>query len=137
MEQDSLIPTSKQHRQHTQAQPTKRRPTLLLGWIPRIVSTIACSLNREGIPIEVANFSSHPRCFSRSIRHSVLLPDPETSATEFVKALRAFINEHEHDMLIPTDDQALAVLGRYRDYFADLLHVACPLPDVLDRVLNK
>src|SRR5215470_270072 len=136
MEQNSLIPTSKQHRQDTQAQPT-RRPTLLLGWIPRIVSTIAHSLNRQGIPVDVANFSSRPRCFSRSIRHSVLLPDPETSATEFVKALRALINEHEHDMLIPTDDQALAVLGRHRDNLDDLLHVACPPRDVLDRVLNK
>jgi len=40
-------------------------------------------------------------------------------------------------MLIPTDDQVLAVLeGHYED-FADIVHIACPRPEVLKLVLNK
>jgi predicted ATP-grasp superfamily ATP-dependent carboligase len=119
------------------ARGTGKRPVLLLGWIPRIVTTIARSLRPQGVAVDVAAFSSTHNHFSRFIRHFLVVPRPDTETKEFVCTLRDFIRTHGHDMLIPTDDRLLAVLERHYDDFADIVHIACPPPEVLKLVLNK
>ncbi len=57
--------------------------------------------------------------------------------TEFVEQLGEFIRQSGHDMLIPADDQSLTAMTEHYDDFKDMLHIACPPPQVTRRVLNK
>ena len=113
-----------------------KRPVLILGWVPRIVTIIARSLNRSGVTVDVAN-SIDARIRSRGIREFIRLPDPAFDPSGFVNVLRSHIFRNGYDMLIPTDDQSLAALMEHYDVFKDTVHVACPPPHITRLVLNK
>jgi len=108
-----------------------------VGSIPRIVTVVARSLDGHGIAVDVADLTLQPRPRSRAIRKFVRLPSPNTAPSEFLNALRRFIELHQHDMLIPADDYALAASIAHYDELKHLLHVACPPPVVVCRVLDK
>jgi predicted ATP-grasp superfamily ATP-dependent carboligase len=114
-----------------------KRPVLVLGWVPRIVSIIARSLSSYGIPVDLAISTSDPRIRSRRIREFTHLPDPVADSEGFVRNLGAFIARHGHDMLIPADDLSLAAVVDHYDELKHLLHIACPPPDIARLVLNK
>jgi predicted ATP-grasp superfamily ATP-dependent carboligase len=193
-----------------------KRPVLIVGSIPRIVTVVARSLRRLGIPVDVADLSSQPRLRSSAIREFVRLPrepqglkpvfysrligtarsralpvsaeklepedkssiaalealrhpNPGSSAaskavpfqrvasetssvheewpvpgdraargsTEFLDAIRSFIELHRHDVLIPADDFALLAIAEHHEELSRLLHVACPPPELVRQVLDK
>ena len=89
------------------------------------------------MPVDVADFSSAPRIPSRAIRDFRRIPRPDVGRTEFVEQLSQFIQDRGHDMLIPADDQALTAMTEHYDDFKDLLHVACPPPQITRLVLSK
>lgn len=114
-----------------------KSPVLVFGCIPRIVVAIARSLHAYGVPVDVANWETGSPIRSRAIREFVRLPNPETARIDFITRLRSLVTDGGYDMLIPADDQALAaVVGRYDD-LKDLVHIACPPPNVTRLVLNK
>jgi len=113
------------------------RPVLILGNAPRISVPIARSLHRHGTPVEVASFSSEePIVRSRTIRNFHRLPDCH-QASKFLTALTALIKELGSDMLIPTGDAALAAMARHYADLSSLVHMGCPSPHIVERVLNK
>src|SRR5579859_4277602 len=113
-------------------------PVLILGAGPRMTTPIARSLYRQGIEVDVATFSSiEPRVWSRAVRNFWRIPDPDVSPSDFVSQLCDLIREHGHDMLIPGNDVALTAIVEHYDSFKDLLHVGCPPPAIVGRVLNK
>jgi len=114
-----------------------KRPVLLLGWIPRIVTLIARSLSKYGVPVDVVSFSRKVRSHSVAIRESFLLPGSCSDSDRCIAGLRELIIQNGYDMLIPTDDQGLALLADHYDALGKLLHVACPAPSTLSLVLNK
>lgn len=120
-----------------EARNSLKHPVLILGWIPRIVVPIARSLHKNGVLVDVADFSSQPRIPSRAIRDSIRIPHPDLARNEFVEQLSRFIQRGGHDMLIPADDQALTAITEHYDDFKDLLQIACPPPQVTRLVLNK
>ena len=114
-----------------------KRPVLVIGWMARIVVTVARSLHRHGIPVDVANLLSWPHPKSRAIREYKHFPRPDLDATGFLSQVRDFIQRGGHDMVIPADDQALAALTEHYYDLTDLAHLACPPPDITRLVLNK
>ncbi|HZQ95052.1 MAG TPA: ATP-grasp domain-containing protein [Candidatus Sulfotelmatobacter sp.] len=115
-----------------------KRPVLILGMVPRITTPIARSLDRQGVAVDVATFSVIERPVgSRAIRNCWHVPDPGVSSSGFVDALRSLIREHRHDMLIPANDVALSAIVQHYGSFTELLHVACPPPEITKRVLDK
>ncbi len=116
----------------------RKRPVLVLGWMARIVVTIARSMHRHGIPVDVASLVSlwpHPK--SRAIRQYRHFPRPDLDAAGFVSQVREFIQRYGHDMVIPADDQALAALTEHYYDLNDLAHIACPPPEITRLVLDK
>jgi predicted ATP-grasp superfamily ATP-dependent carboligase len=75
--------------------------------------------------------------FSRAVRNFWRVPDPDVSPSEFSSALCQLIGEHRHDMLIPANDIALTATTENYDSFSERLHVACPSPLIVRRILNK
>jgi len=114
-----------------------KKPVLIIGWIPRIIVTIARSLQRYGVPVDVLDLSFEPRIRSRAIREFTRLPYVSLPPAEFIQRLRDLIKRRGHDMLIPASDEAIAVVTRHYDDLKDLLHLACPPPEVARLVLNK
>lgn len=114
-----------------------KSPVLLLGCIPRIIIPIARSLQRHGVPVDVACFGASTRVASSVIVEYRSLPRPELDRTGFIGQLRRFISERGHDMLIPTDDWRLAAVIEHYDALADLLHIACPPPAITRFALDK
>ena len=115
-----------------------RNPVLILGAAPRITIPIARSLHAHGIPVDVATFSSVERqVFSHAIRNFWRVPDPDVSPSEFSAALCRLVGEYRHDMLIPANDIALTATVENYDSFSERLHVACPSPAIVRRILNK
>lgn len=113
------------------------RPVLILGFMPRIILPIARSLQRHGIPVDVASFRPAPRIRSSAICESRNVPRPDLDRIEFVKQLRGFVEERGHDMLIPADDWMLTAVVEHYDDFADLLQIGCPPPAITRLVLDK
>ena len=114
------------------------RPVLVIGAQPRSAVTIARSLNRKGVPVDVASYSlQEPRISSRAVRQFIRLPDPRGGPDEFVSSLSKLIETHKYDMLIPCSDSALSWIGQHHEYLSTMLHVGCPPPQILKRVLEK
>jgi len=114
------------------------RPVLILGAAPRISLPIARSLHRRGIPVEVASFQpEEPDLGSRALREHHRLPLRSQRSTEFSAALLALVTKKQFDVIIPASDPALAALAEAYDGLTPLLHVACPPPRTVERVLNK
>lgn len=115
-----------------------RSPVLVLAAVPRMATTVARSLHRYGIAVDVATFSAiEPRIRSNSVRHFFRVPDPDVSQDDFVTALSRLIQQYGHDLLIPGNDVALTAIAENYDHFDALLKLACPSPHVVERVLNK
>jgi predicted ATP-grasp superfamily ATP-dependent carboligase len=114
-----------------------KRPVLILGWLPRIVLPIARSLRKRGVPVDVADFAWQFRIPSRAIREFRRIRRPDLGRAEFVEQLGQFIREGGHDMVFPTDDQTLTALTEHYDDFKDMVHIACPPPEITQLVLNK
>jgi protein-tyrosine-phosphatase/predicted ATP-grasp superfamily ATP-dependent carboligase len=74
---------------------------------------------------------------SRAIQKFVHLPDYHHEPEEFIARLSELIVAEKVDTLIPTTDAGLsAMIYHYRDLEA-LVHVGCPPPHVVSRVLDK
>ena len=113
-------------------------PVLILGVEPRITVPIARSLYRHGILVDVASLSSaEPAPRSRAVREFIRLPQFSDSSPRFIEALNTLISKRHHDMLIPVTDAALAAVSEHDEALRKLLHLACPPPPVVQRVLNK
>jgi len=112
---------------------------LILGAAPRVAVPIARLLTRRcGVPVEVAAMvPSDPKLRSRAIRHFVHLPDFLREPDLFTKSLVSLVRERRFDMLIPVQDGAVAAIAENYEVLSSLLHVACPPPRIVERVLNK
>ena len=115
------------------------RPVLILGAAPRVAVPIARLLSQRcGVPVDVAAMMpSDQKLRSRAVRNFVHLPDFLRQPEAFTKALGSFIREQRFDMLIPVQDVAVAAIAQNYDLLSSLLHVACPPPQIVERVLNK
>lgn len=114
-----------------------RNSVLLLGWVSRIVVAVARSLHRNGVTVDVAHFADPPAPVAGAIRESRRVPRPDLDPAGFIELLGNFIRQGGHDMLIPTDDQALAALTEHYHDLKDLVYIACPPPEITRRVLDK
>ena len=111
------------------------RPVLLLGTEPRIALPIARSLRQRGIPVWVAGIGETANPHSRAVTGYVCLPESTTQA--FAATLLELIEKHKFDMLIPISDSALVAISRCYEQIKDHIHVACPPPEILNKVIDK
>lgn len=112
------------------------RPTVVLGVEPRITLPIARSLDGKGVPVDVISLAvTDPHLRSRAVRRFERLPG-ENSAQQ-AEALCDRIAERGYDMLIPATDAALTFLCEHEARLRELLYVACPRAEVVQRVLDK
>ena len=117
---------------------SKHQPVLVLGASPRISLSIARSLQRRAIPVDIASFQPEERDISsRAIRAFHRLPARQKDPDGFAAALLALAHEQQYDLVLAAGDPALAVLAELYDELSPLLHVGCPQPPSVQRVLNK
>ncbi len=113
------------------------RPVLILGASPRISVSIARSLHRHGIPVDIASFQpEEPNIRSRAVRQFHRLPTRRQNPEAFTAALLALVRDQEFDLILPAGDQALAALADLYDQLGPL-RMGCPSPRSVERVLNK
>lgn len=115
----------------------QKRPVLVLGWISRIVVPIARSLNKHGIPVDVASFVPAVPPTSRAIREFRRVSEPHLDPDSFLRQLRDFLRQGKHDFLIPADDQALVAVTKNYDVLKNDVRLACPSPKITNLILNK
>src|ERR1035441_10556209 len=88
-------------------------PVLILGASPRISVPMARSLEKHGIPVEVASFQpEEPDISSRSIRRFHRLPARRKDPVAFAQALLSLVRESEFDTILPPGDLPLAAPAR-------------------------
>jgi predicted ATP-grasp superfamily ATP-dependent carboligase/protein-tyrosine-phosphatase len=111
---------------------------LILGTEPRIAITIARSLHQRSIPVDAAALSPHdPWLASRAVRNVFRLPSPRHAPQAFIAALCQRIRAEQFDMLIPCSDSALTAIAQHYQHLSGLLHLGCPSPHIVQRVLDK
>src|SRR5262249_23748419 len=74
---------------------------------------------------------------SRAVREFRRVPRPDLDPAGFIERLGNFIRHGGHDMVIPTDDQALAALTEHYCDFNRLTSISCPPPEITRLVLDK
>src|SRR5579864_6901237 len=117
---------------------SQHRSVLVLGVAPRISLAIARSLNRRGIPVDIASLQPEdPTVRSRAVRNFHRLPPRSENRSAFTAALLALVRSQQYDLVLPASDPALAALAESYDELGRLLHVGCPTPHTVERVLNK
>ena len=109
-------------------------PVLVLGSEPRIAVTIARSLHRRGIPVDVCRFGGEPDVTSTSIRRTFILP---TESADAGRWLTTVVREQGYSYIMPTSDSALAAILPVYDELASITGLSCPPPDSLRSVLDK
>jgi protein-tyrosine-phosphatase/predicted ATP-grasp superfamily ATP-dependent carboligase len=113
------------------------RPVLILGASPRISVSIARSLHRHGIPVDIASFQpEEPDIHSRAVRQFHRLPTRQENPDGFTAAFLALVLDKQFDLILPAGDPALKALADLYDQLG-ALHVGCPPPRSVQRVLNK
>src|SRR3984885_4210554 len=117
---------------------SEHRAVLILGASPRISISIARSLHRHGIPVDIASFQpEEPEIRSRPVGQCHRCPTREKSPEELADALLSLVREGQFDLILPAGDAALATLAEFYDELGSLLQVGCPPPFSVERVLNK
>jgi protein-tyrosine-phosphatase/predicted ATP-grasp superfamily ATP-dependent carboligase len=117
---------------------SKYRPTLILGASPRISVPMARSLQRYGIPVDIASFQPEdPDIRSRAICGFHRLPPCRLDQAAFTRALLDLVRERNFDTILPAGDLPLAALRDLYEELSPLAHVGCPRPHIVERVLNK
>lgn len=120
------------------SQRLKHRPVLILGAAPRVSVPIARSLQRHGIPADIASFQpEEPDIRSRAICGFHRLPPRRQDPVAFTTALLELVRERQFDTILPAGDPPLAALRDLYQELSPLLHVGCPSPGAVERVLNK
>ena len=113
-------------------------PVLVLGAEPRIAVSIARSLKRRGVPVDVAALSRNDvRLSSNDIRKFSYLPDHKNTAKDFIGSLERLIQSNHYSMLIPCSDTALTEVVRYYDQLESMVKICSPKPKIIKRVLDK
>lgn len=113
-------------------------PVLVLGAEPRIAISIARSLNRHGIRVDIAALSSGDvRLSSRFLRKFVYLMDHKEGANGLIDSLIRLIRANHYGMLIPCSDTALNEVVRHYDRLESMVHICSPRPEIIQRVLDK
>jgi protein-tyrosine-phosphatase/predicted ATP-grasp superfamily ATP-dependent carboligase len=117
---------------------SQSQAVLILGASPRISLAIARTLNRRGILVEIASFQPEdPALRSRAVHAFHRLPERRKNPEAFAAALLALVREGRFDLILPAGDLQLAALADLYDELSPLLHVGCPPPLCVERVLNK
>jgi hypothetical protein len=117
---------------------SKHRPVLMLGASPRVSVPMARSLRRHGTPVDIASFQpEEPDIQSRSICGFHRLPPCRLDAVAFTRALLDLVRERHFDTILPAGDPPLAALRDLYQELSPTVHVGCPSPGGLERVLNK
>ena len=115
-----------------------KRPTLILGFEPRIAIPIARSLNKHNVKVSVAAFRGGlTRLSSRAIQEFLPLPNPGDEHDRCFSAIATLIRKEKFDFLIPCGDSALLAAAQLYDRLKDLLTLSCPSPRTIERVLEK
>ena len=114
------------------------RPVLVFNAVPHVVVAVARSLGRRGIPVTFVSVDGRGRPpASRSIHDFLQLPGHRDAPQEFIDGLVKAIKSRGHDMLIPCSDPGLAATLEHYDCLSSLLHIGCPSPEIVRRVLDK
>src|ERR1700733_9485797 len=114
------------------------RPVLVFNAVPHVVVAVARSLGHRGIPVTFVSVDGRGRPpASRSIHDFLQLPGHRDAPEEFIDGLVKAIKSRGHDMLIPCSDPGLAATLEHYDCLSSLLHIGCPSPEIVRRVLDK
>jgi predicted ATP-grasp superfamily ATP-dependent carboligase len=114
------------------------RPVLVVGSSTRVALGVSRSLHAHGIPVIVASVSSDEGAIpSRSIRRHIQLPDASERPDEFDEALLSAVRATNADLLVACSDVALSAIARNYDRLKKFADPGCPIPAVIDRVLDK
>jgi protein-tyrosine-phosphatase/predicted ATP-grasp superfamily ATP-dependent carboligase len=116
---------------------SQHRAVLILGASPRISVPVARSLQRHGIPVDIASFQAEESDIrSRAVRQFHRLPARRQNPEAFTAALLALVRDKQFDLILPAGDPPLSALADLYDQLGSA-HVGCPPPRVVERVLNK
>lgn len=117
---------------------SKHRPTLILGASPRVSVPMARSLQRSGIPVDIASFQPEdPDIHSGAICGFPRLPPRRLDPAAFTRALLDLVPERHFDTILPAGDPPLAALRDLYQELSPLVHVGCPSPGAVERILTK
>jgi len=112
---------------------------LILAGTRRVVITIARSLTALGHSVDIAVMASEEDRLlrSRAIRHRFDLPEWRQNLSGFEQALVRILTDHSYDMVIPSTDDALAVVCELYDQLSSHANLGCPRPQSIRKVLDK
>ncbi|MGA8437170.1 MAG: ATP-grasp domain-containing protein [Candidatus Sulfotelmatobacter sp.] len=115
----------------------QHRAVLILGASPRVSVPVARSLQRHGIPVDIASFQPEESDIcSRAVRQFHRLPARRQNPEAFTAALLALVRDKQFDLILPAGDPPLAALADLYDQLGPV-RVGCPPPRAVERVLNK
>ncbi len=119
-------------------QQTANKKILVLGYDTRMVLPIARSLGRKGIVVDVAWCPAEsPAVCSKFIRHfhKIALPEPDDNS--WIDDLRAVIDAHHYDLVIPAAENYVYLLQKNRAAFEQFGSVYLVNDEVFQTAFDK
>jgi predicted ATP-grasp superfamily ATP-dependent carboligase/protein-tyrosine-phosphatase len=112
--------------------------TLILGAGVRLAVTVARSLHKRDIPVLVSPLGQAEKPIrSRSILKFVELRDEPRDPEAWLRAVEELVRTENIDLVMPTGDGAMSLIGRHYSELTRAVQVACPSPVIMNRVLDK
>ena len=95
-------------------------------------------LGREGIPVAVGETTRlATAAFSRYCRRRVAYPSPVLDPSRFLEFLEHELTLHQYRMLLPMEEETLALLSEHRNHFSRFTFVPVVPPEPLNLARNK
>lgn len=99
--------------------------------------TIARSLNRAGLSVDVASHTERPLAhYSRCVSKTLAYPDPLNCESQFLAWCEGLFENADYDLVIPVTERTLVPMQRFLAR-ADRQKLAIASPDALKVVLDK
>lgn len=112
--------------------------TLIIGTEPRITVSIARSLGRHGVPVDVMPLrpGDHaPR--SRWINETYSPSEHTAPSDDMADELLRLVKDGRHDHIVVTSDSGLRLINRCHAFLPEQVRRSVPTPEVIGAVLDK
>ena len=114
------------------------KPAIIISANTASVAVVR-ALGTMGVPVVVMHYSDEDDIaqVSKYVVKRIKVPHPEEAETRFLDRVVECATQHPGSLLIPTSDESVAAVAKYKDLLEQHYIVACPEERIAEQFIDK